>query len=297
MTDQDHAPALVPGATFSFSSGGDASSIENLNVRNQDNARAAGLAEVFPEVIGRTVSAPPDFIDFYPSGFGGMPAFLSIVCGMRVLTALKSITLARQQGMTVIFSGQPLGLGEIAAQLQPGDQDPQGHALLLIGGYESFAGLKEMMSEAFGKVFQSVDSLHFYGVNEVNFGLLAGQRTLGKVVYKPIQTDWEIDLESPVLANSTTGLWLEVEGRISATESGYEITQPLSKISKTARDFLSGTPRDWWRAHTGHIGLLQGKVVAQLRAGTAAVAPEDMTYGTFIDAFGMELQEKPNWGI
>jgi len=68
---------------------------------------------------------------------------------MRVLTALKSITLARQQGMNVILSGQPLGLGEVAAQLQPGDQDPHGHALLLIGGYESFASLEEMMCTNF----------------------------------------------------------------------------------------------------------------------------------------------------
>ena len=291
-----NGPELPPGSSITFNSGGDQLSIGNLNVRHDENSRAQGLMTEFPEIISPVLQpAPPLFIDFYPSGFGAMPHFPSIVCGMRVLTALKALSFAHERGMNAILSGQPLGIGEVASRIEPLGRGRRGHALILLGGYESFPALEEMIRAKLGEVFASVEILHLYGANEVDFAIMAGVREGRSIRYKTIQSDWRPDLSEGCAFVSTDGRKQQVEDLISETPEGFEIQQAVEKLSDRTRSFLDQKSPDWWRLHTGHVGFEAGAFIAQMRRGAGPLAPTSLTYGAFIDKFGMELQDKPRW--
>jgi len=265
-------------------------------VHTKANDRLQGVAHAFPHISAALTAAPILYADFYPAGFGAPPGTIGIICGMRVVTALKTIKVARDEGLNLVLSGQPCAVAAIAARLAELDVARGGYALLAIGGYESFAGLEEMMQTAFAQVFERVDILQLYGANEVDFALLAGQRD-GVVRYYLVQSTWTLaDGGAPhAFEHSETGRRVEVEDSFTHDGDALLIQQPETKIAPQIRAFLEARDAHWWRSHTGHLGLDGGRIRPQLRRGAAPSDDADLSYGAFIDRFDMELQTKPDW--
>jgi hypothetical protein len=288
------------GSTITFSSGQNPSSISNLKIRRGDITRMQGLAAEFPDIADRLTGKVPLFANFYPSGFGTLPGFCAIECGMRPANALKAITLAARHRRAFLISGQPLAIGQVASMLdaQPDERSP--YALIALGGYESFAELDKMIEKHFLTVFKRVDILHLYGLNEVDFALLAGRREPGgDAHYRAIQDEWTLQLHGDTSAfiQRDSGETVPIEDTINAIDDAFVVRQPQHKISTAVRQFLAVKDEHWWQSHTGYIGMRDQEFQSQLRPGVMPQHDSDWRYGQFIDAFGMAIQEKPRWSF
>lgn len=287
---------MAPGAMVTFSSSQDPSKIQNIAARTGAMSRFEGIARAFPDIVAHLRKGVPLYVNFYPSGFGNAPGFVSLETGMRAVNVLKAVNVARAQGVPMVLSGAPLPLGHAAVQIEPNSGKKAPYLLIAIGGYTSFPALEAMIAAAFQTAFERVEFLHVYGLNEVDFALMAGQRSDdGQVQYRLIQDDWRPD--GPTFLHQRSGERVECEDQITETSGGFIVKQAVTKLSDPVRAFLRDQSPEWWRRNTGHLGASGGVLVHQLRRGQVAREPSELSFGAFIDRFGMEMQDKPRWGL
>lgn len=300
------ARPLQRGDVLSYSAGSTSEGPDGYRiVADADGPRPsallATLATRWP-AIGALLGgpAPPLFVNAYPANVGRFAAGVVVDTYLSPKTGSRALQLAAREGLPVVLMAQPLFAAELLQyHLRAGRPLPRA-MLVGVGGYPLVASLERALLGWLAGCDAHV--LQLYGLAEIDSGMLIGQaRTAaGEVIYFP-RPDVRIAIADDTLRISRQrpdGGWpAPVDTRDRAAWQGDGVIFPgaAGRADPALLDVLEGWSPDDWIRRTGYLGRTADGIVAQVRQGMPAEAPDELDFWAFGARFGFSWLDKPRW--
>ncbi len=295
---------LVPGSVISYSAGSNQFDPDGYRILRFGTSVLDTVARRWPQLLAPLGVRLPMLINLYPAPTGPFEAGVLVDTYLSVRTACRALRLAATEGMAVILVGQPLLLTEALLRYARGGWGWPTGVVLATGGYPMPRSLEAFIRSIVCTKVGKMPILFLFGAAEVDAGCLVGVERAGsgEVLYHVRGPDVVVEMDGDALLLSVLGPDgtlatppFRTGDRVTPHGDGFIITNPRRFSSDVLAELELWSEPEWSR-RTGYLDReAAGGFVAQLRAGIAQPAPDEMEYYDFARRTELDWARKPRW--
>ncbi|NGZ07399.1 MAG: hypothetical protein G8237_13700 [Magnetococcales bacterium] len=269
-------------------------------VRDGDN-RLDQAIKIYPK-IGSILSKKPILVNCYPATLSKFPGTITIDTYLRKQNFSRALLLGHASDRPTIIIGQPFPVLDFFLSHLNQRLEIQKKILIVLGGYWCPGGLDQTILDLLINHAEAVEIFHAYGVAEVNYACLLGQRDPAdsRILYQCVLQDVNPIIEKGRLVLEYTDVNgflsnFDTEDSAEAHEGNFIIAPSRHRVPENVVAEISSWNSQLWHRYTGYLKLNNDykSMIIQLRPGLTPNTDREMDFFEFCKLYGMSWSDKP----